>query len=167
MSRMKTFFIYALIVAVIVICTDLIVNFILNSNYKEIQYDIGTVTPKVEITEAKTTYMNGYIKGTITNNTGIKITNQFIKMDFYSSRKNKVGTEYLKVDSLEVEETKNFALNYQIKNVDHLKLTIVGEETEEVLEYHPLIEHAEVYFKIAGFIVWLALPPFYILNLFL
>lgn len=166
MSRMKTFLIYTLIVVAIIICTDFIVNFILNSNYQKIQCDIGTTAPKVEITEAKTTYMNGYVKGTITNNTNTKITNQFIKIEFYSVRKNKVGTEYLKIDNLEIGETKNFQLNYKIKNVNHLKLTITGEEMQEVIDYHPLIEHAESYFAIAGFIVWLALPPFFILDLF-
>ena len=63
MSRLKTFFIYAVIVATIVLCTDFIVSFILNSNYSEIKYDIGVTEPKIEIIEAKTTYMNGYIKG--------------------------------------------------------------------------------------------------------
>ena len=167
MSRLKTFFIYAVIVATIVLCTDFIVSFILNSNYSEIKYDIGVTEPKIEIIEAKTTYMNGYIKGTITNNTNTEIINQFIKIEFYNNRNNKVGTEYLKIDNLKVQEAKNFELKYKIKNVDHIKLTIVLEQTEEIIEFHPLIEEAETYFAIAGFVVWFALPPFYILNLFL
>ena len=167
MSRMKTFFIYALIVAIIILSTDFITNIILNSNYKEMKnYDIGTVAPKVEINQAKTTYMNGYIKGNITNNTESKMTNQFIKIEFYSENRNKMGTEYLKIDSLEVDETKEFELKYNIKNTHHFKLTIVDEKTEEILEYHPLIKNSEVYFAIAGFIVWLATPPFFLLNLF-
>lgn len=156
MSRMKTFFIYALIAAAIVLCTDFIVNFILDSNYRKIEYDIGTIAPKIEITDAKTTYMNGYVKGTITNNTESKITNQLIKLEFYSSRKNKVGTEYVKVDNLEIGETKNFELKYKIKNVSNVKLTIVEENAQDTtIQFYPLIEKAEMYFTIASVIVLL------------
>lgn len=166
MKRMKTFLIYALIVLAVVLCTDVLSNIILNSTYRDLGRDIGIESPKIEITEAKTTRDNGVIKGKITNNTDKKIENNFLRIELYSDIANLLGTEYLKIESLEKEETKDFELRYGQNNVDHFKLTFVEEKPEEINTYHVLTKEGKIIFVIAGLIVLYALPPFFFLNIF-
>ena len=167
MSRMKTFFIYALLVVAVLLLTDVIINLCLNSNYREIKkYEIATNSPKIEITEARKTYMNGYIGGTVTNNTGSNIEKSYIKIELLTDLGNLLGTEYLKIDGLQENETKQFRLSYRYSDVDSFVISTVDEVVEEEVKLSPLIAKAELYFTIAKFIAWAALPPFYLISAF-
>lgn len=167
MSRMKTFFIYALLVVGVLLVTDVIINICLNSNYTPIEnYEIETASPKLEITEARKTSLNGYIGGTITNNTGEDIQTTYIKIELISKQGNRLGTEYLKVDSLKQNETKEFRLSYRYSDVARFAIGTENDIIEENIKLSPLIAKAELYFTIAKFIAWAALPPFYLISAF-
>ena len=164
---MKTFFIYALLVVAVLLLTDVIINLCLNSNYREIKkYEIATNSLKIEITEARKTYMNGYIGGTVTNNTGSNIEKSYIKIELLTDLGNLLGTEYLKIDGLQENETKQFRLSYRYSDVDSFVISTVDEVVEEEVKLSPLIAKAELYFTIAKFIAWAALPPFYLISAF-
>lgn len=168
MSRMKTFFIYALLIAGVLLVTDVIINLCLNSNYKPIEnYEIETASPKLEITEAIKTNSNGYIGGTITNNTGKDIQKTYIKIELISKLGNRLGTEYLKVDGLKQNETEEFRLSYRYNNVESFTIGTEDNIIEENVKLSPLIAKAELYFTIAKFITWAALPPFYLISAFI
>jgi hypothetical protein len=69
MKRMKTFLIYALIVAVFWIFSDIVIYFSVNGTYKTNLAKIYVSSPEITITENKATYVNGVVKGSIKNNT--------------------------------------------------------------------------------------------------
>ena len=156
MSRMKTFFIYALLVVAVLLLTDIIINVCLELNYKSIQdYEIATSSPSIVITEARKTAVNGYIGGTITNNTGHDISNTYIKVELFSDLNNLLGTKYLKTDMLKAEETKEFRLSYRHSDIDHFIISITDEVVEEEVELSPLVEKAGLYLTIATIVAWL------------
>lgn len=168
MKRMKKFLIYTILVIIVIVATDFIADLCLESGYKPIyNYEIATTSPKIEIIEAKTTNANGTIKGTVTNETNQFMQNLFIKMELLSDIGNTLGTEYLQVGNLQPQQSKEFELNYRYNKVDRFVVSVTNEVTEEVLEYHPLIEHARTYFTIAKFVVFISLPPLYIWSAFL
>ncbi len=168
MGRMKTFLIYALIVIVVILLTDVIANICIESAYKDItQYEIKTEIPKIQIQEAKTTNANGIIKGNIKNNGDTFLQNLFIKIDLISNKGNILGTEYLQVGNMQPGEEKEFSLNYHYYNVYTFTISVTDEQLDPEIEYHPLIAHSGFYFGIAKFIVFIALPPFYILSSFI
>lgn len=168
MKRMKTFLIYLILVIVVILSTDFIAEICLQSGYKPIpQYEIATTSPKIEVVEAKTTKANGVIKGDVTNTTNTLQQNLFLKIELLSDIGNKLGTEYLQIGNLQPEQKKEFELKYRYSNVSTFVISTTSEKTEEILEYHPLIEHAGTYYLIARFIVFVTTPGFFLLAPFI
>ena len=48
-------------------------------------------------------------------------------MTFYTPREVNVGTKYLKIDGLEVNEEKQFELGFKYDNVSNVKVSMAGE----------------------------------------
>lgn len=168
MKRMKTFLIYAILVLVVILSTDFIANLCLESGYKPInKYEIATTSPEITVIKAETTNANGRIKGTVTNKSNKLMQGLFIKIELLSDIGNTLGIEYLQVGNLQPKESKEFELSYRYYNVDNFVISTTNEVEKEILEYHPLIEHAKAYYTIAKVIVFLSLPSFYLLSAFL
>ena len=68
------------------------------------KYEVNIEAPQVTINVAEASNVNGNVKGTIKNTTQEKITDKYIRFDFYTPREVNVGTKYLKIDGLEVNE---------------------------------------------------------------
>lgn len=68
-------------------------------------------TPQVTVNVAEATNVNGNVKGTIKNTTEERVTDKYLRFDFYTPRDVNIGTKYLKIDSLEVGEENNLNLD--------------------------------------------------------
>jgi len=87
MKRMKTFFIYLLLFIAFYIFVSVMSYLFAKSSYSNIySYEIATESPKVTIKESKATSTNGYIIGTVKNDTASTIEKINLKVDFYSKR---------------------------------------------------------------------------------
>ncbi len=125
MDRMKTFFKYFLAFVVVYIIVDIGSYMSIKSTYLSKEYTVYVDSPKVEIIEMKSTVLNGYVKGTINNNTNLVITGKALKLDYYTKRGVLAGTKYVKVDNLLQGETIDFESKFNFDNVDNLKVSIV------------------------------------------
>ena len=165
MQRMKTFFIYALLVALVVLCSDFIINICLTSTYKQItKYEIGSASPQIVILDAARTYVNGYVCGKIKNNTEEDIEKTYIKVELLSKRGNLLGTEYMEVDSLKKDEQKDFKLEFRYNNVDNFVIGIEKEIQNKNVKINPLMEKTENYLQFAKFIMWSFVPPIFLIS---
>ena len=127
MKRMKTFFRYAILIAAFWIVADLITYVCIHGTYKHKEVKINASVPQVIVTENKATYVNGYVKGSIKNNTVGILNNMYLKIDMYSSRDVNLGTKYVKINNLNSNGIQDFEMWYQYTDVDYLELTIVDE----------------------------------------
>ena len=127
MKRMKTFFRYAILIAAFWIVADLIIYVCIHGTYKHKEVKINASVPQVIVTENKATYVNGYVKGSIKNNTVGILNNIYLKIDMYSSRDVNLGTKYVKINNLNSNEIQDFEMWYQYTDVDYVELTIVDE----------------------------------------
>lgn len=128
MSRMKTFGKYLLMfVAFYIFSTILIAGFI-TTNFDEME---GKIYPdnniSVKIDEAKSTFVHGYVKGTITNTSNTDIHSKYIKIEFISKRNNKILYKYIQIDELKTGETKNFTINFEAENIKSFKVKVTDE----------------------------------------
>ena len=163
MNRVKTFFIYAILVIIVILLTDFIANLCLESAYRNIeQYEIATSSPKIEITEAVTTNANGRVKGTVKNESNTLMQNLFIKIELLSNIGNVLGTEYLQVGNLQVNQSKEFELRYRYYDVDSFVISTTNEVTDTIIEYNPLVEHIETYFIVSKLIFFMISPSFFL-----
>ena len=96
MARMKTFFIYFMLVVLMFIFSQVIIYIALNTTYKYKEVEINTTMPMELTVEA--TSINGKANGKIINNGEEAIENKYVKIDFYSKNNVLMGTKYIEID---------------------------------------------------------------------
>lgn len=130
MARMKTFFRYFLVLLILYVVVDIACFYSLKSTYRNKAYAVssGTILD-VEVKEAKATFVNGNIKGVVSNNTGAVVTNKYLKVDAYSKRNVLLGTKYVKLKDLYIKEKSDFEASFNYQEVDHIDIDILdGKE---------------------------------------
>ena len=109
--RIKVFLCYLLLFITVFVFSDIMIYLYTKSLYQPMEkYEVNIEAPQVTINVAEASNVNGNVKGTIKNTTQEKITDKYIRFDFYTPREVNVGTKYLKIDGLEVNEEKQFEL---------------------------------------------------------
>lgn len=163
MGRIKKFGIWLVLFVLFYLFVDFICFASIKMMYKDLEnYEILVNSPKIEITEAKGTYANGYIKGVVTNNTNSIIENKYIKLDLYSERDVNLGTEYIKIENIDLAKTMEFEVKYSYTDVNNYKIDIVDTMPEpEQIEPIKFDENTKMIIVITGLILLWA-PPFFI-----
>lgn len=123
MKRMKTFFIYALLITLLWIFSDIVIYFSINGTYKPKETKISVSSPEVIITENKATYVNGVVKGSIKNNTEKIIDGVYLKIDMYSPRDVNLGTKYIEINNLKPNQVREFEMGYKFTDVSYVTIT--------------------------------------------
>lgn len=126
MARMKTFFIYFLLIVLFFIFSQIMIYFGLNTtfNYKDIEI---RTTLKMEA-EVQATSVNGFAKGKIINNTENELVDKYIKIDCYSKHDVLMGTKYIEIDKLGAKEEKEFEVHFNFNKVDRAVIDVVDEQ---------------------------------------
>jgi len=121
-TNLKRWFLWAvLLFAFVGICTYVCVN----SMYLEIkQYKIISEIPTVTVSEAKATNVNGYIKGSVANQTETELNAKYIKFIFYAEDNSEIGAEYVEIGTLKPHETKIYEVKFRYQNVEKFIVTI-------------------------------------------
>jgi DNA-directed RNA polymerase alpha subunit len=131
MQRMKTFGIYALLVILFFIFSNVMINIALKAQYKPIDtYKTEAQGIGIDIEEARATYVNGYVGGKIINDNQT-ISKVYIKIDLYTERDVYMGTKYIQIDNLKPNETRDFRIGFKYTDIDYAKITLVNEVSEE------------------------------------
>lgn len=125
---MKKFFIYFILFVAFYLFVSLMTNLGMKENYKNItNHQITVESPKVTVSESKATYSYGYIKGSISNDTGKHLKDKYLQFDFYDKEGIYVGTEFKEIKYFNVDETIKFDLNYEYINVEKIKISFVDD----------------------------------------
>lgn len=124
MSRMKTFFKYALLVLGFYILSNILIFLCLNSMYDNLEL-IGSLPEQVEISIANATLVNGEISGNITNNSDIY--DKYIKFNFYTDIGTLAGSKYLKISDI---SDNNFKFYFKLEHVESYSVEI----TDDILD---------------------------------
>lgn len=137
MNRLKTFGKYILmLVGFYIFSTILSIGFIATT-YNQMEANIypdSSIVVKVD--EAKSTFVNGHIKGKITNSTKTDIQSKYIKFELLSKKGNEILTKYILLDELKAGETKNFTINFEAENIKSFNVKVTDEYSDEESEVH-------------------------------
>jgi len=134
MKRMKTFLIYGLLIVALWVFSDIVIYFSINGTYKPKEARVYVSSPQITITESKATYINGVVKGSIKNTTEEIIDGVYLKIDMYSARDNNLGTKYVKIDDLQVNESQEFEMGYKFTDVEYVTITTTNNVKNASLE---------------------------------
>lgn len=125
MDRMKQFFKYFLILAILYIVVDIVCVFLLKDTYNNKRYSIAESDINIEVTEAKATFVNGYVKGIIKNDTDKAITNKYLQVSAYSKRDVLLGTKYVKLKDLYLNEKAEFESRFNYEQIDYIDISVL------------------------------------------
>lgn len=132
MGRLKTFGMYLLIfVAFYIFSTIASIGFI-NSTYKDMDRTIKVNDSiEVKINEAKATFVNGYVKGSLKNISENNINDKYIKIDLLSKNNNIIYTKYIKINELDMDTSSNFTINFRAENIKRCEISITDKYVYE------------------------------------
>lgn len=123
-------------------------------------------SPKIEILEARASSINGFVIAKITNNTEAKIDNEYIKLDFFSKYDNNLGTKYLKVSNLGIEESQEFKLDHTYEGVTKVVGTVVEELDPSYNVSYQLSDTEKFALGVGTLIVTYYMPARFLFGLF-
>lgn len=132
MDRMKTFFKYVIWLVLFFALSEFLINVGLNSSYKDMQRLDDT--KEVEIVEAKSTLVNGKIKGTIKNSEQDYLTGKYVQIEFYSKRNVMAGRKYIEINTTEATKTQDFSAYFELKDITSYKISIVDSKQGEEIK---------------------------------
>lgn len=134
MAKLKKYLLYVIIIAAFWVFSDILIYLSINSSYANVNARVYSISPEITIGESKATYINGFVKGIIRNNTDSIINNKYLKIELYSPRDVKLGTKYIKIENLDVNKYQEFEMWYKFTDVEYVNITVtdnIENATEE------------------------------------
>lgn len=134
MAKLKKYLLYVILIVAFWIFSDILIYISINSTYANVNTRVYSISPEITVGESKATYVNGYIKGNIKNNTDSIINNKYLKIELYSPRDVKLGTKYIKIENLDVNKYQEFEMWYKFTDVEYVNVTVtdnIENATEE------------------------------------
>ena len=133
MSRMKTFFIYLILIIAFYIFSNLMINAFLKVSYKEIlNYQIDVEELFVDVTDAQVSKRDGHIYGIVKNNKNEVVENKYLKVSMINKDGNVLGEKYVKIDKIEPEQLRKFEIDFKYKNVETFKIELTDTKPEDI-----------------------------------
>lgn len=129
MARVKTFFIYFLLIVAFFIFSQVMIYIAINTTFEYKNIILKTTIP-MEV-EVQATSINGFAKGKVINNTENEIQNKYIKIECYSKNDTLMGTKYIEIDKIGAKEEKEFEVHFNFNKVDRAVIDIIDEEQLE------------------------------------
>ncbi len=135
MKTLKKIIMWIAIMMIVYIGIDFSNFYIIASTYKDIESQIqNNENINIIINETKATYVNGYTKITITNNSEKEINNKYILLDGYSKNNNCLVNKYFKIDNFKVNETRDVKISFKAWEVKKVNIY----ESEKIQDKYEL-----------------------------
>ena len=134
MDRMKTFLQYLVLFVLFYIFVTLTVFGFIITTYYPMNKDIQSDSPRVVIVDAQSTYINGYVKGKILNNTKDTIEEKYLKFDFRDKHDDVIVTKYMKIENVESLKWKEFEVRFNAEDIKSYTVSVVDQPEKGVKE---------------------------------
>ena len=128
MARLKTFFIYFLLVVGFFIYSQLMIYLAINTTYEYKNVEIKTTIP-IEA-EVRATSINGIANIKIKNENN-NLENKYFKIECYSKHDTLMGAKYIKIDKINDAEEKEYEVRFNYNRVDKVSIDIIDEKDFE------------------------------------
>lgn len=135
MSRIKTLCLYVLAIVVAYLLSQLLINVSIESSYKTIERKDNI--SQVVITQAEATIANGRIKGIVVNPEEDPLNGKYVRFDFYSKRDVLMGTKYIDISNLGINQMQNIEMYFKLENIEYYNVSITDEKTESEINLLP------------------------------
>lgn len=130
MARMKTFFIYFILVIVAFVVSQVLIYVAINTTYSYKSVEIKNSA--INEIQVKTTSINGFAKFKFDEE---KVDSQkYIKLECYTKNDILIGTKYIKIEQLESNDKDEFEIRFNYNKIDKATIDIVDNIPENITE---------------------------------
>lgn len=129
MNNVKKILKYILLFVFIYFFSKLLIYLGFNATYKNINVE-GNLPKEIQVEYAQATKVNGRILGKVINDKDNDIQGKYIKVDIYNNRNELVGTKYIEINKIDINETKKFAVFFKKNSVKYCEISIVDKKDE-------------------------------------
>ena len=131
MSRMKTFFTYALLILLFFFYSNLAINLLIKNSYKPVPKNKISMQAsdngfEMKIKRAESNNLQGYFTGAVRNNSDRFLSHQYVKVESFH-KGIKMQEKYLAFDNMNPGEVRDFKLRYKVGKIDEFKVSYVDE----------------------------------------
>lgn len=154
MGRLKTLRKYLIWLIAFYLFSMIFIYIGLNARYNNIDSN-GEVPGNVKIELAQATSVNGRIFGKITSTEADNLNGKYLKVDIFSKRDELIGTKYLKLDNLKLNEPNRFAVYFSAQNIKKYSVDILDYSEELLKEESRVKEMYKKVFRDQDMPIWL------------
>lgn len=154
MGRLKTLRKYLIWLIAFYLFSMIFIYIGLNARYNNIDSN-GEVPGNVKIELAQATSVNGRILGKITSTEADNLNGKYLKVDIFSKRDELIGTKYLKLDNLKLNEPNRFAVYFSAQNIKKYSVDILDYSEEQLKEESRVKEMYKKVFRDQDMPIWL------------
>ena len=154
MGRLKTLRKYLIWLIAFYLFSMIFIYIGLNARYNNIDSN-GEVPGNVKIELAQATSVNGRIFGKITSTEADNLNGKYLKVDIFSKRDELIGTKYLKLDNLKLNEPNKFAVYFSAQNIKKYSIDILDYSEELIKEESRVKEMYKKIFRDQDMPIWL------------
>ncbi len=129
MDRLNTFKKYVVWLIAFYLFSMLVSYIGLNARYNSID-STGEVPGGIKIDLAQATSVNGRIFGEVTSTEGNELEGKYLKIDIFSKSNDLIGTKFLKLENINLDEPKKFAVYFQVENVKKYAINVIDSSEE-------------------------------------
>ena len=129
MSQLKKYGKYVLWIVLFYIFTMLLTYVGFNAMYKNIK-TFSQVPEQVNIVLAQATKVNGRIYGEVTSTAENNLNGKYIRVRIYTGNNNFAGTRYIKIENVEDNVPKKFAVNFKAENIKYYTIELIDEQEQ-------------------------------------
>lgn len=126
MSRMKTFRTYLILFLLLYVFVSFMSYEFVKSTLTDMKnYQIEAENLKIEVVEAKSSKVSGYVKGTIKNTSNNITETLYMKIELISNTGNIITSKYVDISNMQPEEEREFNTKFNAENIESFKITTI------------------------------------------
>lgn len=135
MDILKKIIKYVILLIFLYIIVSIFTAGMISKTYKEVDsYEIlANKDYGISIDSAENTAINGYVKGNIKNNTEELKYNPYLKISYYNDKNNYLGTNIVKLDSIQTGESQEFKDAHRYNSATSFTIDVINEEVAQDL----------------------------------
>lgn len=126
MSRMKTFRTYLILFLLLYVFVSFMSYEFVKSTLTDMKnYQIEAENLKIEVVEAKSSKVSGYVKGKIKNTSNNITETLYMKIELISNTGNIITSKYVDISNMKPEEEREFNTKFNAENIESFKITTI------------------------------------------
>lgn len=130
MDTVKKIIMYIILVILAYVLVSLMTYGYMMKSYNNIsEYQVFIENPSIEITESKSTKVNGFVSGKITNNTENTILGQYLRVNYYDAKDRYLGSTYTEMENIKPGEVLEFKTNHNYSGVAKYTMDVTDSKT--------------------------------------